>query len=90
MVKINQYVFSVFSFILKVQQNGLLEKANEYKLHKNDKKLLEVLYNTYEIYKLKITFNQFIGLVKQYSLDTNQDIIKSGDECAIELKKLIK
>ncbi len=90
MISIDRYIFSVFLFILKIQQNGLLDKPKQFKIHKEDKKLLKIIYTTYKLYKLKITQKQFNDMVIEYMFNTQQDIIKSADECAKELEKIIK
>lgn len=90
MKEINEYFYKVFDLVYKTKHSGLLEKPKKYTLNKNDKRILKKIYNVYKLYNCKISKEQFMEMVCDYSIAMNKDIITSGWQIAENTLRVLK
>lgn len=90
MKEINEYLFNVYNLIYLNHKSGLLERPKKFHLCKEDKKILNIIWRVYKIYRYSIGKKAFQNIVIDYSLSTKRNIIESGNEVAEEIQKIIK
>lgn len=83
---LDKYIYNVFNFINESQKKDMIKHPKKYIILKDDLKVLKKIYIVYNINKLSITFKEFVEIVKDYSISTEKNIIRS----AMDIVELLK
>lgn len=87
---LNDYLFNVLKTIQMCQNKGLLKKPLKYKMNRNDKKVINNIYNIYTMYKYGINKKEFKEMCINYSVNSGINIIKSANDICILIEKIKK
>lgn len=85
---LNEYMYNILNLVFTYQTKGLLQKPLKYRINRNDKRILNKIYDVYKVYEHKITRKEFIKLTINYSVSSGINIIRSGQDVASSFEKI--